>query len=562
MRCIIAPYSIREGGNVLPFGGLRSVAGRRVTGEEGAVRERLASGMVSRLPVAIILVALALRLAVLVAGLYPLESDEAIVGLMARHILAGERPIFYYGQPYMGAVEAYLVAPVFWGLGSSTLALRLAPLALSLLFVCLTYLMGCRVYGPVVGTFAAAYVAVSPPFLTMWSLKARGGYIETLVLGEAILLLTIGIASSSQTSVGHWLALGFLTGLALWVNELILPYLVAALVTLFWGRRGLSLGRGGLIGLIGAALGGLPLWVYNWQHPLATFMHLVESNAGAGMSLATVAHNLLDLFRYAVPVLMGALPSTSCLECFHEQRIGAGTLYYLSLSMVAVLALAAVWGHCEPAGGQWRLCACLRREEVPLLVLLLTSPLLFITSQVGFLHYSEPRYLLPLYSTVPVFVAAVWRLLGERPRYLAALLLAVLAFNLQANWTVDPALAMPVIEGQRPAPSNRELASFLEARGIRYVYTDYWIAYTLAFESDEKVIPSVVGPALTVGYNRYVPYAYSVSVAENPAYVFLAGSQSEAAFAAEMKAEGGSFQREVAGPYAVYWNLNPLRRPR
>src|SRR4051812_15497414 len=40
-----------------------------------------------------------------------LNADEALPGLMALHIAAGrETPVFYYGQHYFGAVEAYLVA--------------------------------------------------------------------------------------------------------------------------------------------------------------------------------------------------------------------------------------------------------------------------------------------------------------------------------------------------------------------------------------------------------------------------------------------------------------------
>ncbi len=32
-----------------------------------------------------------------------IAGDEAEVGLQAEHILHGEHPIYYYGQPYMGA---------------------------------------------------------------------------------------------------------------------------------------------------------------------------------------------------------------------------------------------------------------------------------------------------------------------------------------------------------------------------------------------------------------------------------------------------------------------------
>ena len=35
--------------------------------------------------------------------------DEAVTGEMALHILKGEPQLFFWGQPYMGALEAYLM---------------------------------------------------------------------------------------------------------------------------------------------------------------------------------------------------------------------------------------------------------------------------------------------------------------------------------------------------------------------------------------------------------------------------------------------------------------------
>ncbi len=57
--------------------------------------------------------ALAWKAALLVLDCVPFNADEAVVALMARHILQGERPIFFYGQAYMGSLDAYLVAGFF-----------------------------------------------------------------------------------------------------------------------------------------------------------------------------------------------------------------------------------------------------------------------------------------------------------------------------------------------------------------------------------------------------------------------------------------------------------------
>src|SRR2546430_759798 len=63
---------------------------------------------------ALLLLGLGVRLAIIFSPLGELDGDEAVVGLMARHIaFLGERPVFYYGQPYLGSLEAFSSAPLF-----------------------------------------------------------------------------------------------------------------------------------------------------------------------------------------------------------------------------------------------------------------------------------------------------------------------------------------------------------------------------------------------------------------------------------------------------------------
>ena len=77
------------------------------------------------------IIALALRLDHLYASNFVIDGDEAIVGLMAQHILNGQSwPTFYYGQHYMGSLEALLVALVGLFVGLSNFALKFVPLSL------------------------------------------------------------------------------------------------------------------------------------------------------------------------------------------------------------------------------------------------------------------------------------------------------------------------------------------------------------------------------------------------------------------------------------------------
>ena len=60
------------------------------------------------------------------------DADQAVVGLMAKHISEGRAfPVYFYGQSYMLALEAYLAAPVMWLLGPTEVALKLPALAVN-----------------------------------------------------------------------------------------------------------------------------------------------------------------------------------------------------------------------------------------------------------------------------------------------------------------------------------------------------------------------------------------------------------------------------------------------
>ena len=67
--------------------------------------------------------------AVIVGGAYLIfqaraaliDSDEAITGLMARHILQGHVPIWLYGISYQGSLEAFSTAFLFALFGATPL---------------------------------------------------------------------------------------------------------------------------------------------------------------------------------------------------------------------------------------------------------------------------------------------------------------------------------------------------------------------------------------------------------------------------------------------------------
>ncbi len=144
-----------------------------------------------------LLAALLLRIWLVVHTNGVIDGDEALVGIQAEHILRGEHPAYFYGQAYMGSLEAYLMALIFAVAGPSVWSLRAEPILLSLGVVWLTW----RLAGALAETahlsqnarllfqtLAALFAALTPLYDTVLQLRTLGGYIETFILMLLLLL--------------------------------------------------------------------------------------------------------------------------------------------------------------------------------------------------------------------------------------------------------------------------------------------------------------------------------------------------------------------------------------
>src|SRR5712692_5946068 len=95
----------------------------------------------------IIALATLLRIVLIAQGWPHSNADEDTMGIMAMHIAYhGEHPIFFYGQHYMGTLEAYLAAAFFRLFGASVFSLRLGPVLLFALFLANMYLLTSLLY--------------------------------------------------------------------------------------------------------------------------------------------------------------------------------------------------------------------------------------------------------------------------------------------------------------------------------------------------------------------------------------------------------------------------------
>ncbi|MBV9582423.1 MAG: glycosyltransferase family 39 protein, partial [Chloroflexi bacterium] len=481
---------------------------------------------------------LAVRLAVLAGPLGELDADEAVVGLMARHIaFDGERPIFYYGQAYLGSLEAFSAAPLFLLFNSSPLLLKLVPVAYSLGFLVLSALVARRLFGDGPAVLTALYLALPPAMWSVWSTKARGGYAEVLFLGEALLLIALWLASARRPIWGVLVG-GLVAGLALWTHLLAVVYIVPVLVFLLLRRRDWSLADG-VVAAAGGLVGAAPLLIANVAGGFAT-LNVVGGPSGLR---AEPAGELVRFLRVGLSMLAGigrpVPPPTTAADLALDVPT-AGPLPLVVLLVVGLIGVL-LW-H---AGSLRRLVARGPCSDAALLVLVaLMVPLVLILTPYGYLM-AEPRYALPLYSVVPLVANVVWRL-PTLWRWGACT--AVVALNV---WNMFATAAVVV----RPAgvvdttPANRQvLIDYLQSHDRHQVYTDYWIAQTVMFESRESVQAAVIAD----GPNRYLPSADNVAQTPNAVTVLVRESETDRRFEARLAEVGATATVSTVDAYHVY----------
>ena len=183
-----------------------------------------------------LLIAIVVRAFVVIHTHGFIDGDEALVGIQAEHILRGEFPIYFYNQPYMGSLEAYIMAGIFAIVGPSVWALRAEPILLSLVVVWLTWKLAAALADTArlplhakqwFMTIAAFLAAIPPLYDTVLELRTLGGYIEIFIFMLLLLLFALEltnrrVAGASRRELAwRWAGIGFIIGLGLWVNPII-----------------------------------------------------------------------------------------------------------------------------------------------------------------------------------------------------------------------------------------------------------------------------------------------------------------------------------------------------
>jgi 4-amino-4-deoxy-L-arabinose transferase-like glycosyltransferase len=491
-------------------------------------------------------------------------SDEAIVGIMARDIAAGRSlPVFFYGQFYLGALEAYLVAPLFAVFGVSVFALKVVPALFSISLLFVVYFVGARLFNATVGLMAAALVAVPSPYFFVWGFKARGGFIEHVVLSMLVLLVFSLIYFYRKNSLGMCALLGLLSGIALWVNQLVVPYL-AIVAGLLWLKRSMLLSHAkATVALSAFLFGAAPLILSNLAEPLATARTLTRrALQTSGISELDTRGKLKELLAaflgrvnglpqagQHLSVLFGkegswtddgGVVGTMAIRNLPEIHSGYGAAIPLCFFGVALLAGLYRQGWCKrPAEGEAKPLANRARDhKLDILILVFCASLL---------AYFQPRYLLVCYPLAAVIAGVFFD--GLRTVYGKGLYAFFLAGTILINGygILDMALH------RRQDEPVAKLIAAAEAQACRYGYSAGPM-YHVAFRSLERII------LVPLDKSRYPQYKTQVSEAPAICYVFRKDQERKKihmAFLELLREEGVVYQQSSVGNYVVYHSFDP-----
>lgn len=478
----------------------------------------------------------------------PFDSDEAIFLLMARHILAGERPLFFYGEAYGGSADSYLTALFYALLGNSIAVARWVQTLEYMVGMAFTGLLARRILpGSRLGPVAVLWLMALPPLLmTTWTTPAVL-YAVVICLGSIISYLGHRLLHEDAGRGGVWLLFGAVCGLAFWTFGILVVYMAPVFILILRQFKWQHL-RDYLLSATAFFLFSLPWWTQAMSGLLVVY------NPDQPAFVPPFLFRLFAFFALTLPAFFGFR------EPWLPDIIWPGLAIPVLIFYVTALLYATPW-----PGGRDRNRPAV---EPTGLILLALQTLVWLALYFGtrFSLDATGRYILPLYPVLLVAAGLlIERIYRERRRVAVALLVGLLAFNLAAHLRAVRVVPPGITAQMNPALwfGNRwdpALIDFVAGHGGRG-YSHHWISYKIAYLSDEQVILASFLPYrpdlrwLPLD-NRYAPYAEAAAAAPTPVFVTHREPNLERYLQNAFSRRDITYSTRDIGPYRVYYNFS------
>lgn len=493
-----------------------------------------------------LLAALIIRVWLAVRTHGTLDGDEALLGIQAEHILQGERPLYFYGIPYFGSLEAYVAALIFAIFGPSVAALRGETTMFGLLLVATTWWLASllalaarlpRYARTVFATVAALVAAIPPLYDGIVEMRTGGGWIETFIL--MLLLLVAAFRLTTRWREGaslrelalRWAVIGFLVGSGMWIYPLISEAILAAglwiiidriiaivqdvrasepLATALWrSLRGLLLA---VVAIPACVLGFTPGIIWGAQHQWANITFIRSLGGGWSLQRLRTVEHVASMYRTCVAprIISGATPVESkLLMAIHSPLLLLGvSCIFLT---TALLVVSWLWPH--PALVQTR-----RLAALPVLFGACTAALYCTSSASASILISctadfGGHYASTLALALPFFFATVFTL--------ASMLLYEKSRKPQTATARETHEAMPARTAPSVAAAARRLSlaalialgalllAYLGGQGVTYGLTNGDEAFQSAYCT---IAPANYGPIIAYLEREHIHYAWATNL--------------------------------------------------
>jgi hypothetical protein len=455
------------------------------------------------------------------------NRDGAYGAFVALHLLDGARPapVFTEGANYQGTLKGHLAAALALVTGSGDLSwlMVLASLLLYLVFVAATMALARRLGGRVAAGIAGLYLALSPRFLTVFSLNCVGQYVDVLALGGLALVLVARVLDEDRRGVearGDYFGAGVLLGAAFWQQPVALCYVAAVGIAVLLRRRTWR-DAWTLLVPAGLVVGLLPVLLWNAQNDWASSDILGREPAEIRAQVDALPSLARRAARISFPILAGLSPG-------HPWADVTGVAWLAMLVIPgALVAFLLVRGRAMATGARRQGASA---DLLPPLLLLCCLGLFWAVAS-GRVYW-RPRYLLPLLAATSVHLGVGLAWLLARARLAGVLVVGgLLVLNLAGT--------LPRLRGGRAIAEHYErIVRSLRDKGIRTGYADFSLSAPVTmFTAEQITLSSRLGPTPAYESERH---ARRVALDGPDAFV-LRPEDDVDAFAAALRRLGVSF---------------------
>ena len=415
------------------------------------------------------------------------DSDQAIVGLMAKHLSEFRTfPLFFYGQHYMLGVQSWIAVPFFW-IGGPTVAMLRLPLVIVNIIVAVLFIVSFARCGlrPVHGLVAALPIVVTTPVMSVELLATIGASIEPFAYVALLWALR-----TRPVAFGTVLCLGSLH------REFTMFALPAIVVAEWRGWRSWSAARWAK-GAGAFAAAWLLVDVLKRQVNVFGPSGGLDTTGSAALGTKTIlrwlsfqwdpyAARLRELVTWGLPDMYGIRP-------YPLNYYGLPTTLRVG-SMIAAVALVGAAGV-----SLYRMAWLARRTEVRrrggddgvrfcvYMALIGLQTILAYGLNGGIAVGMPPVLRYAMFALLlPVALLGLYFQIETSRRWRAGIAVAI------AVWAtcnvVDNVRLVRDFAAAPPPRHRRVMADYLVAHGIKYGRAQYWDAYSIVFLSRERVI--------------------------------------------------------------------------